>query len=234
MQAYILITTAPKEIKNVTAVLHISGAAISDSIELLLTDNSIGVNEIRSFIDQLRLSPTAGQIRLGVIRSAQSLTPEAQNALLKSLEEPPPRVIIVLETSTITALLPTVLSRCQIVTDSSTTPEAETVTSEPNILRLLPLSVGEQLAATENIGQSKQDVTTWMEAAQHDIHSALLSAYGLQQSIQSTISPSHIAIVGKKLLKAYTYLQANVTPRLVLDSIFLTQNESVDNQEFIV
>ncbi len=234
MQAYILITTAPTELKNLTAVLNISGAAISDSIELLLTDSSIGVNEIRSFIDQLRLSPTAGQIRLGVIRSAQTLTPEAQNALLKSLEEPPPRVIIVLETSTVTALLPTVLSRCQIITDTTSTSVSETVTSEPNILSLLPLSVGERLAATENIGQSKQEVTTWMEAAQHDIHSALLSAYGVHQTRQSTVSPFHIADIGKKLLKAYTYLQANVTPRLVLDSIFLTQNESVDNQEFIV
>ena len=86
-----------------------------------------GIKTVRDFASELLLSTQFGAIRLGIIYHAQSLTPEAQNALLKLLEEPPPRVKIVLFMDSVAALLPTVLSRCQrhqskSVAESTTTP----------------------------------------------------------------------------------------------------------------
>ena len=58
-------------------------------------------------------TPYEGQKKVIVIRNASAMSPEAQNALLKTLEEPPPSSILILTTSTPGSLLPTVVSRCQ-------------------------------------------------------------------------------------------------------------------------
>lgn len=234
MHAYILVTTTPIDAKTIPTVLQIATAP-SDMIELFPAETSIGVAETRTFLEQIRLSPSAGNIRLGIIRSAEKLTPEAQNALLKTLEEPPPRVALVLETSNITSLLPTVLSRCHILRMDSRVTEQQTTISNPNILSLLTLGIGARLAACDSLGQTKQDVQIWMEQAQLDIHQALLAAYGITSSPNSpAVTPRHVARIGKKLLHAQEYLHVNVTPRLILDTIFMLQDERVDNQEFIV
>lgn len=72
-----------------------------------------GIKEVREFANQLLLSPQFGDTRLGVIYAADKLTPQAQNALLKLLEEPPKRIKIILMIEAEAAVLPTVLSRCQ-------------------------------------------------------------------------------------------------------------------------
>ncbi|NKB87329.1 MAG: DNA polymerase III subunit delta' [Acidobacteria bacterium] len=58
-------------------------------------------------------TPYEGNRRVVVIDAAHTMNPEAQNALLKTLEEPPPSTTLVLVTAAPRALLPTVLSRCQ-------------------------------------------------------------------------------------------------------------------------
>lgn len=73
-----------------------------------------GIKDVRDFTTKLQLSPQFGDIRLGVIFHAEQLTPEAQNALLKLLEEPPARVKLILCIGSEANMLPTVLSRCQV------------------------------------------------------------------------------------------------------------------------
>lgn len=74
-------------------------------------DNSI--KGVREFANQMLLSPQFGPTRLGVIYRADLLTPQAQNALLKLLEEPPVRAKLILFLGQEGGVLPTVLSRCQ-------------------------------------------------------------------------------------------------------------------------
>jgi DNA polymerase-3 subunit delta' len=59
------------------------------------------------------LRPQRARCKVYLIDPADRLTPEAQNALLRLLEEPPPRVVLILITAQPASLLPTVLSRCQ-------------------------------------------------------------------------------------------------------------------------
>jgi DNA polymerase III delta prime subunit len=75
---------------------------------------TIGIEPVRTLIKTLSLS-TAGhnQTRIVCIEQAQTLTLEAQNALLKLIEEPPNRTIVFLLTTEIDKLLATVRSRCQ-------------------------------------------------------------------------------------------------------------------------
>jgi len=66
----------------------------------------------RSLIHELALSPLEGAVRVAVVEGAERLNEEAQNALLKTLEEPPRGTCLVLCTEDEDALLPTVRSRC--------------------------------------------------------------------------------------------------------------------------
>lgn len=76
---------------------------------------SIGVEEIRALIDALSLRPYEGDKHIAMIEQADKMTASAQNALLKTLENPPGEVMFFLITDAPGALLDTILSRCQTV-----------------------------------------------------------------------------------------------------------------------
>ncbi|SMP56500.1 DNA polymerase III subunit delta' [Anoxynatronum buryatiense] len=76
-------------------------------------DTSLSVETIRGLIKDIYLKPYESDWKIYVIPQAEIMTPQAQNALLKTLEEPPDHAVIVLATSRPETLLPTVLSRCQ-------------------------------------------------------------------------------------------------------------------------
>ncbi len=74
---------------------------------------SIGVDEIRKQVnDTVMIRPYSSYYKIYVIDEAEKLTVQAQNALLKTIEEPPSYVVILLLTTNLDALLPTILSRC--------------------------------------------------------------------------------------------------------------------------
>ncbi len=74
-------------------------------------------NTLRYFENRFFLTSTAGAgKKIGVICDADRMNDEAQNALLKTLEEPPPETLLILTTGNPAALLPTTRSRCQLLT----------------------------------------------------------------------------------------------------------------------
>lgn len=75
----------------------------------------VGVSEVREAVHEIHHAPFEGNFRVWVIEEGERLTDEAQNALLKTLEEPPDRAVILLVTNLAGALLPTVSSRCRLV-----------------------------------------------------------------------------------------------------------------------
>ena len=76
----------------------------------------IGVDVLRHFvIETVGLTPTLNRAKVYVIREADRMNEAAQNALLKTLEEPPGTTMIILLAASTDRLLPTTLSRCQIV-----------------------------------------------------------------------------------------------------------------------
>ena len=76
---------------------------------------TIGVEEVRALIDALSLAPYEADRHIAMIEQADKLTPSAQNALLKTLENPPGEVMFFLITDAPGALLDTIRSRCQTV-----------------------------------------------------------------------------------------------------------------------
>lgn len=78
--------------------------------------NSIGVEDIRGQINNdMGIKPYYGPKKIYIIKDAHKMTVQAQNALLKTLEEPPAYGVILLLTANAEALLPTILSRCVIL-----------------------------------------------------------------------------------------------------------------------
>lgn len=77
---------------------------------------SIGVEDIRSQINQdMGIKPYSSPRKIYIINEGEKMTTQAQNALLKTLEEPPEYGIILILTTNVNSLLPTILSRCVLL-----------------------------------------------------------------------------------------------------------------------
>jgi DNA polymerase-3 subunit gamma/tau len=90
----------------------INAAAATDLIEIDAASNR-GVDEIRDLREKARYLPALLQRKVYIIDEAHQLTPEAFNALLKTLEEPPEHVLFILCTTESHKLPATIISRCQ-------------------------------------------------------------------------------------------------------------------------
>lgn len=86
-----------------------------DILVLQPEDGSIKNQQLEGFQDFLRLKPFSGAVRVGIIDDADTMTASAQNRLLKTLEEPSQGTFLFLITTHFSRLLPTVLSRCQVL-----------------------------------------------------------------------------------------------------------------------
>ena len=73
----------------------------------------IGIDAIKELIHRVSLNPYEGSSSVVIIDGAESMSDDAANALLKTLEEPPPQVMFLLLTANEGAVLPTIRSRCQ-------------------------------------------------------------------------------------------------------------------------
>lgn len=78
--------------------------------------NSVGVEDIREQINSdVAIKPYSSPYKIYIMNEGEKMTPQAQNALLKTLEEPPAYAVILILTTNIESLLPTILSRCVVL-----------------------------------------------------------------------------------------------------------------------
>lgn len=77
---------------------------------------TISVDDIRTQINNdVAIKPYSSPYKIYIVNEAEKMTPQAQNALLKTLEEPPEYAVILLLTGNVNSLLPTILSRCVVL-----------------------------------------------------------------------------------------------------------------------
>jgi DNA polymerase-3 subunit gamma/tau len=139
-----------------------------DMIEIDAASNR-GIDEIRELRERVGYAPNQARYKVYIIDEVHMLTKEASNALLKTLEEPPPHVIFVLATTEVHKILPTILSRCQrfdfrrisqsdIVSKLTHICHEEGIHIEPEGLRLMARSATGSLRDAENL---LQQLTTY-------------------------------------------------------------------------
>lgn len=78
--------------------------------------NTVGVEDIRTQINaDIGIKPYSSPYKIYIINEGEKMTPQAQNALLKTLEEPPAYAVIIILTTNLNGMLSTILSRCVVL-----------------------------------------------------------------------------------------------------------------------
>lgn len=176
-------------------------------IAITVPQKSIAIEEIREIKSTIDKKPFLEKYKVYIIREADKLTLEAQNALLKIFEEPPKHAIIILETANPKKLLETIRSRAVII----------------NIIR------EEQKAAqypAKNIKESllqipsQDDTTTWIDQQIEISYQSLREQIYKKQNFKST------AKMIENYKEAKTMLNANVNPRFVIANAILNTQAS--------
>ena len=127
--------------------LAIAGARSLDVIEMDAASNN-SVDDIRDLREKVAYAPVSGRHKVYILDEAHMLSPQAWNAFLKTLEEPPPRTIFVLATTEAQKVLPTVVDRChrfdfarpsmeQVATVLDRVVQAEAIDADPAALVLI-------------------------------------------------------------------------------------------------
>ncbi|HCM82703.1 MAG: polymerase III, delta prime subunit protein [Candidatus Gottesmanbacteria bacterium GW2011_GWA2_44_17] len=185
---------------------------------------SVGIAEIRMLTHNLSLSPRQSPFVVGIIDQSECLTPEAQNALLKTLEEPPPRARIILETHHTSLLLPTVISRCHII-QLSNQPSVSQDDKEKirhTIQSLSGKKPGELCHAVDQLFTHKEEKIGFLNTFLHILHTQLTHVPKKEKNREEIKDIHEISCNIRAVIKAQKQLSAHVHSALVFDAFFLT------------
>ncbi len=181
--------------------------------------DSIGIEQIRELEHNLNLKPYNSPNKGAIIHPGEILTVEAQNALLKTLEEAAESSIIILTAPQTEMLLPTVVSRCQIIKLPSK-PELEmdekSLTTYYSLFNtILKGGVGERLKFASQLGKEREEIKNWLEKMIYFWREILIKKEGFQD-----LTNSQIIKIIKNLQKTRDLVGQNINPRLAME-IFL-------------
>lgn len=172
MTSFLIISQENKEQEKITKELYdkwmIDPFDIARLTKETTTKNltSIGLDAIKQLQKKIFLKPRKSKTKAIVIEDAELLTIEAQNALLKVLEEPPDNTIIILVATTNEAFLPTILSRCHIIAPMQTIKKLSVSDKEEITEIITSLSqwgIGKRLKLAESLAKDKEKALVWIE-----------------------------------------------------------------------
>ena len=86
-----------------------------DVIRVEAEGRNIKIEDIRNLSSRFRLHSFEGGYKIGIIPEAELMNEASQNAFLKTLEEPPADTVLIMTTTNLVRLLPTIISRCQVM-----------------------------------------------------------------------------------------------------------------------
>lgn len=203
-------------------------------IYYLTSETSIGIKEIRELESKISLRPVLATHKIALIADAEKLTTEAQNALLKTLEEPPDYVNLILLVKDADLLLSTITSRCQIINLAVKNKEfSKQEFQELEILfeELIKNRVGERLEKTAELAKTREDALKFIENSLMFWRQILLNKYNKTSDInnsalQNQLSSSQILTIIKSTRETQILLQKNINPRLTLDNLLLQWPEN--------
>lgn len=171
---------------------------------------SIGIDEVRTLKRHIFQKPVKLPNKIVIITDAQTLTIEAQNALLKILEEPPSSAIIILEARDKTDLLPTIVSRTTVV---------RTKLEKVGNYDLQALDSHDLLTTLKNLSLV-DDPRTWLDEQITALYK------NLKKEITNSADHKAIAESIKKYQRTKELIEANVNPKFALIDLVFSINQS--------
>lgn len=179
-------------------------------------ENSIGIDEIRELKARLAFKPFSLNFKAAVIHEAHKLTLEAQNALLKTLEEPPANTLVVLTAPDHDLLLPTVISRCFPTILPFETEILLTEKEEEDFAKRLEglTTVGEKFQLAADLAADRAKAGEWLKKAVLVMRKSLLALN--RQDLVKTI---------RQFETSRSLIEHNVNTRLVLENLFLNLSD---------
>ncbi len=189
-------------------------------IEIIETEKTVGIGEIRKLQEKLFLKPLESETKAVILEAFFGMTADSQNAFLKVLEEPPSDTVIMILTTSLDFVLPTVLSRCRLINLE----QAKKLTGEEidaNLDLVLKLKNGgtaKALKIAQDNGKDRETALEFLEGLLVSLHTEMKS-----ENLQSL----------KAMQKTYTIIKTtNVAPRLALENLFigLLYNGGHDNR----
>ena len=174
----------------------------------IVPDPSIGIDAVRQIQFFLSRKPIQSDHNTVIIHQAHLLTLPAQHALLKTLEEPPGGSLIYLVTSSPYSLLPTILSRVQIVpSPQHLAPSTQDLSHATNLLKKLqPAGVGDRLKILEDQEFTRESALAFLDNLEYLLH----------QQISSGLPPT---INYELITDTRRYLKANCNLKLCLSHL---------------
>ncbi|EKD28004.1 MAG: hypothetical protein ACD_79C00466G0002 [uncultured bacterium] len=138
--------------------------AEGNSLEVIEVDGASnnGVDQVRNLTDTIKYNTSSNKFKVYIIDEVHMLSNAAFNALLKNLEEPPPRVVFIFATTELHKVLETILSRCQqfifklipektIITRLKKLVEAEKCEAEEKVFKIIANASGGSMRDAETI-----------------------------------------------------------------------------------
>lgn len=185
-------------------------------VNLYSYEKAMGIEDVRNIQKAILLKPFRGKTKAVIIDAYENITIEAQNALLKILEEPPNNTIIIIYASKKELLLPTIISRCKVIILH----EKEINLSESDLSKfgeilniLLNGATGDKLKIAQDITGNKGDAASWLEQM----------AVFLENKLKQNNKDAKILSLLKELQKTYKVIKStNVSERTALENFFLS------------
>jgi len=209
--------------KNLSPITYHLSPITDPNLLFLDSPTAIGIDEIRQLQRKLSLKPFATGPKVAIINNAQNLTIEAQNAFLKTLEEPAKNSQIILTAPTAESLLPTVVSRCQIITLPQIPQEISSRETD-FLISLLHLRIGKRFQKIDelNLTKDRQKAIEWVDNLTVATRQALLNNLTPKSPKRfNNLTIEQLLSLLKSLSQTKKYLKANVNLRLALDNLLV-------------
>jgi|GEM_PF-2648521 len=178
---------------------------VSDQ-DFFVLDDDYTISHIKELLHFIFLKPFNSQKKLAVILNIENLNTQSANALLKTLEEPPPYATIILTTLNEQKILPTILSRCTKIRLEFTA-DLSSVENYMDPFELREKTVAErfkwaaQIAETENV---EKTILLWLNFYREKL-----------------LSGENVLCITRRLLSARDLLQTNISVKLLLENLLL-------------
>lgn len=179
-------------------------------------EKAMGIEDVRNIQKAILLKPFRGKTKAVVIDTLENITTEAQNALLKILEEPPANTIMIISASKKELLLPTIISRCKIIIlqeKEIKLIEGELYKFDSVLNTLLNSKTGDKLKLAQDLTTDKGDTALFLEKM----------AVFMKDKL--TVDSKNLKYLNflKELQKTYKAIKStNVGQRIALENLFLS------------